>query len=127
MRFMGSDARGLSTIRRREERQAVEMFAHFRHGATRITVILRDLTCLGARIEGVPSLSADEAVSLALPGRKPALAFVAWSNEHCAGLEFAEPMAPGLLESLVSQFAVGTIPASQARPVPSPAFNALAA
>ena len=96
--------------RRREERQAVEMFAHFRHGANRITVMLRDLTCHGARIEGIPLLVQDEAVSLSLPGRKPALAFIAWSNEHCAGLEFAEPMPEVLFETLVSQFAVSRAP-----------------
>lgn len=93
--------------RRREQRRDVEMFAHFRRGVATVTVMLKDLTPSGARIEGVPDLLEDEAVSLALPGRKPALAFVAWSNAHCAGLEFAEPVPVGLFDALVSQFAVG--------------------
>ena len=104
---------------RRETRQEVEMFAHLQRDAHRFTVMLKDLTRHGARIEGVSGLVEDEAVSLALPGRKSALAFVAWSNEHCAGLEFADPLCVEVFDELVGDFAVNRSPAPEAAPSPA--------
>lgn len=69
------------------------MFARLRHGGVATTVMLMDLTRHDARAEGDGSLARDEAVSLGLPGMKLLPAFVAWANEPCAGLEFAEPLA----------------------------------
>lgn len=90
------------------------MLAHFNHGGQRSTVILKDLTCGGARIEGIPGLEVDEAVALTLPGCKPTLAFVAWAGEHAAGLEFAMPLEGRLLEALIAAHAVGVAPPSAA-------------
>ncbi|MBT0668727.1 hypothetical protein HT136_10145 [Novosphingobium profundi] len=90
---------------RREPREHVEMLARFRHNIASSTVMLKDLTRYGARIEGVGGLEADEAVSLALPGRRPALAFVAWANAHCAGLEFADPLDAYVYKELVTRYA----------------------
>ena len=95
-----------STPRRRESRETVEMFAHFRHGAHRCTVMLQDLTRHGARIEGHGALQRDEAIGLALPGLAPVLAFVAWCNGPCAGIEFAEPLRPQQYESLLRDHAL---------------------
>ncbi|MEO0061824.1 MAG: hypothetical protein RLZZ08_384 [Pseudomonadota bacterium] len=81
------------------------MLAHFTHRAMRSTVMLKDLTCGGARIEGITGLEEDEAVSLSLPGCKPMLAFIAWSRGPCAGLEFAEPIEDARLEVLVIEHA----------------------
>ena len=100
-------------VDRRETREQVEMLAKFRRDLVSSTVMLKDLTRFGARIEGVGQLCADEAVSLALPGRRPAMAFVAWSNEHCAGLEFAEPLDGNLFFDLVARYGLG--PAAGAR------------
>ena len=77
---------------RRQARLQVEMFAGLRCGIATNTVMLKDLTRHGARIEGVAGLVAEQPVSLVLPGRRPLIAFVAWANDHCAGLEFAEPL-----------------------------------
>ena len=99
----GSDA---FPVRRREARERVEMLAHLRHGVTRATVMLKDLTRNGARIEGVRGLAEDEAVALALPGRQPSLAWVAWANDHSAGLEFAEPLPGAIFTALVRDFAM---------------------
>jgi hypothetical protein len=92
---------------RRETREQVEMLAKFRRGLVSVTVMLKDLTRFGARIEGVGLLEPDEAVTLALPGCRPAMAFVAWSNEHCAGLEFAEPLDDNVFAALVDQHRLG--------------------
>ena len=103
---------------RSEARREVEMFAHFQRGASRITVMLKDLTHNGARIEGVIGLEQDEAVSLALPGCKPKLAFVAWANDHCAGLEFAEPLRASMFDALVGEYAVNRQPATADKTAP---------
>lgn len=89
---------------RREDRFCVEMMARFRHGVSTVMVMLKDLTTGGARIEGVGRIERDEAVFLTLPGQKPKMAFVAWSNEHGAGIEFADALDADLLSSMVRQF-----------------------
>ncbi len=89
---------------RRHSRRRVEMLARFRRGVASTTVMLKDLTPLGARVEGVGLLESEEVVSLTLPGCRPAMAFVAWANEHCAGLEFLEPLGDGLFGELVAQY-----------------------
>lgn len=96
--------------RRREAREAVEMFAHFRHGARRCTVMLKDLTRHGARIAGHGGLERDEAVGLALPGLVPFLAFVAWCDGASAGLEFAEPIRPQHYDDLLRDHALPAFP-----------------
>ncbi|MCJ2187580.1 hypothetical protein [Novosphingobium beihaiensis] len=92
---------------RRHQRKQVEMMARFRRDLASSTVMLKDLTPFGARIEGIGHLQADEAVSLALPGCRPAMAFVAWANDHCAGLEFAEPLETGVFAELVAHYGLG--------------------
>lgn len=89
---------------RRHARRDVEMLARFRRGVTSMTVMLKDLTPLGARVEGVGLLEEDEIVTLALPGCRPTLAFVAWANAHCAGLEFVEALEDALFDGLVAQY-----------------------
>ncbi|SFF91873.1 hypothetical protein SAMN05518801_103175 [Novosphingobium sp. CF614] len=92
---------------RRQERENVEMMAKFRRDLVSSTVMLKDLTRFGARIEGVGLLETDEAVSLALPGCRPSMAFVAWANDHCAGLEFAEPLDGDIFVDLVARYGLG--------------------
>ncbi|HKR91379.1 hypothetical protein [Novosphingobium sp.] len=92
---------------RQHERAEVEMMAKFRRDLVSTTVLLKDLTRFGARIEGVGQLELDEAVSLALPGCRPSMAFVAWANEHCAGLEFAEPLENSVFADLVARYGLG--------------------
>ncbi len=90
------------------------MMARFRRGVVSNTVMLKDLTRFGARIEGVGQLETDEAVSLALPGCRPSLAFVAWANDHCAGLEFAEPLENTVFTNLVASYGLGQSSAAAA-------------
>jgi hypothetical protein len=89
---------------RRETREPVEMMARFRHGISTVTVMLKDITPHGARVEGVGPLAADDAVFLMLPGLAPKLAFVAWSSGQSAGLEFAEPLDQQVFSGLVADF-----------------------
>lgn len=97
-----------SIFQRRTDRRQVEMIAHLRHDARTILVMLKDLTRFGARIDCAARLNVDEAVSLTMPGGRPALAFVAWSKDHSAGLEFAQPLPMHSLDLLVEAFATGT-------------------
>ena len=90
--------------RRREARRPVEMVARLRLGISTITVILTDLTRHGARIESIGNLEPDDAVSLSLPGMRPMLAFVAWSKEHGAGLEFSEPLSQEAFAELIGTY-----------------------
>jgi hypothetical protein len=90
--------------RRREARQPVEMVARLRLGISTITVMLSDLTPYGARIDGVGNLVPEDAVWLTLPGMRPILAFVAWSKEHGAGLEFGEPLSGQAFAELINSY-----------------------
>jgi len=90
--------------RRSEPRQPVEMVAHLRLGISTITVMLSDLTRYGVRIDGVGNLVPEDAVSLTLPGMRPMLAFVAWSKEHGAGLEFGEPLSQSAFAQLINSY-----------------------
>lgn len=92
---------------RRSERERVEMIAHFRRNLANNAVMLKDLTCFGAKIEGIGHMEPDEAVSLTLPGCRPMLAFVAWADDHSAGLEFADPLQNAVLADLVARFGMG--------------------
>jgi hypothetical protein len=85
-------------------REQVEMMARFRRNIASTTVMLKDLTRFGARVEGVGALEVDEMVTLSLPACRPSLAFVAWANEHCAGLEFVEPLEDRLFAELVARY-----------------------
>lgn len=89
---------------RRETREPVEMMARFRHDIATVTVMLKDITPHGARLEGVGQLEKDDAAFLLLPGLAPKLAFVAWSNGTGAGLEFAEPLDHRVFSRLVADF-----------------------
>ncbi|MFC0205120.1 hypothetical protein [Novosphingobium soli] len=93
--------------RRGHPRTRVEMLAHFRRDLTSTTVVLKDLTPDGARVEGVGALCVDEVVTLALPACRPCLAFVVWANAHCAGLQFLEPLAPALFADIVAKYGLG--------------------
>ncbi|WP_237449492.1 hypothetical protein [Novosphingobium silvae] len=100
----GSIDGGLGEGLRVAEREPVEMMAHFRRGIASTTVMLKDLTPFGARVEGVGALEVDEMITLSLPGCRPSLAFVAWANAHCAGLEFVEPLPAELFADLVAHY-----------------------
>lgn len=91
---------------RRAPRVGIELPVRCKHGATRSTVILKDLNPYGARIEGLEKLRVDEPIYLMLPGLQPKLAFVVWSRDRVSGLEFEHRLHDEVFETLVSEFAI---------------------
>lgn len=93
---------------RRHARERVEMLARFRRDLAINTVVLKDLTPLGARIESVGPLEMDEVITLTLPECRPMIAFVAWANGNGAGLEFVHPLPEDLFAELVAQYGLSS-------------------
>lgn len=93
---------------RRDRRIGFQLPARCRRGPVRTTIMLRDMTTHGARIEGLLGLRIDEALTLYLPGLRPKEAYVAWTSGHSAGLEFDRPLHPEVYFQLVANFAIGT-------------------
>jgi hypothetical protein len=94
------------TAERRAPRVGIELPVRCKHGMERSTVILKDLNLYGARIEGLENLRIDDSIRLMLPGLRPKTAFVVWSRDRVAGLEFEHPLHSTVFETLVSEFAI---------------------
>lgn len=92
--------------KRRAARVGIELPVRCKRGATRSTVMLKDLNPYGARIEGLEKLRVDEPIYLMLPGLQPKLAFVVWSRDRVSGLEFEHRLHDEVFETLVSEFAI---------------------
>lgn len=93
---------------RRAPRIGFELPVRCAYGQTRSTVMLKDMTRFGARIEGLGKAVVDEAVTLLLPGEPAKMAFVVWTGENVAGLEFGEPLCQRAFDRLVRDFAIHT-------------------
>lgn len=91
---------------RRGPRFGIELPVRCKRGASRSTVMLKDLNPYGARIEGLEKLRVDEPIYLMLPGLQPKLAFVVWSRDRVSGLEFEHRLHDNVFETLVSEFAI---------------------
>lgn len=105
---MFEDRDGVENINlRRARRVGFELPVRCKHGVTRSTVMLKDLTTHGARIEGIPRQRIGDIVTLFLPELAPKLAFVAWSEEKTSGLEFELPLHENVFANLVADFAIG--------------------
>lgn len=100
----GSHAEFLNA--RRARRIGFQLPVRCRRGVTRATIILKDLTPQGARIEGLTGLSFDEAITLFLPGLQPKEAYVSWSQGLSAGVEFDAPLPVDTFLRLVEEFAL---------------------
>jgi len=92
---------------RRAPRVGFELMVRYRRGVTRSTAILKDMTTHGAKIEGLGRMELDEPITLLLPGERPCEAYVAWSKDHTAGLEFGDPLHQSVFDRLVADHAVG--------------------
>ena len=92
---------------RRAKRVGFELPVRCKHGLVRSTVMLKDLTTHGARIEGIPPQRIGESVTLFLPGLAPKIAFVVWSEAKTSGLEFELPLHEKVFATLVADFAIG--------------------
>jgi len=110
---------------RTAERHAVELLVRYAWKGLRATVMLRDLTRFGARIEGMEALRKGDGLTLFLPGLPPCDATVAWAMGRAAGLSFDTPLALAGLETLVRDYAPASVqpftPASLPRPAARPA------
>lgn len=89
----------------RAERVSFDMLVRFRFDGYRATTMLKNLTCGGARIEGLEGLRAGDKVTLYLPSLKPKDALVVWTQGGAAGLEFDRPLHPDVFEDLVQHHA----------------------
>jgi hypothetical protein len=92
---------------RRERRMGFELPVRCKHGLVRSTVMLKDLTTHGARIEGIPRQRIGESITLFLPGLAPKTAFVVWSEAKTSGLEFELALHADVFATLVADFAIG--------------------
>jgi PilZ domain len=64
---------------------------------------LLDISNLGCRVEMAEQLTLGESVWLRLPGLESIHAHVAWTRDWTAGLEFAKPLHPAVLEMLLAR------------------------
>jgi len=92
---------------RRAKRVGFELPVRCKHGLIRSTVMLKDLTTHGARIEGIPKQRIGESILLFLPDLSPKTAFVVWSEEKTSGLEFELPLHQNVFATLVADYAIG--------------------
>lgn len=104
---------------RRAERHAIDLLARFAWKGLRGTVLLKDLTHEGARIEGLEGLRQGDGLTLLLPDAPPVEATVAWAVGRAAGLRFDEAIADEELRRIVRDFAAAPLarltPATLAR------------
>jgi len=89
----------------RAERVSFDLPTRLRFGPLRAPTLLRNLTCGGARVEGLDGLRAGDKVTLYLPSLKPKTATVAWAEGVLVGLEFDRPLHPDIFEDLVHHHA----------------------
>lgn len=96
---------------RRATRIGVELPVRCKHGLIRSTVMLKDLTPFGARIEGIGHQREGEPITLMLPGLARAMtAFVMWSESTASGLEFDTPLGADDFAALIADYAIGQMP-----------------
>ena len=88
----------------RAERVSFDMPVRARHDGLRTTIWLKNLTCGGARVEGIGGLRAGDELTLFVPTLKPKTARVAWVVGHAIGLEFDRPLHPDVFEGLVLHY-----------------------
>lgn len=99
-----------SAIQRRAARIGFELPVRCKHGLTRSTVMLKDMTRFGARIEGLIAPIEGELVSLLLPDEPARMAFVMWSSGRSAGVEFGDPLPQRVFDALIRDYAIGATP-----------------
>ena len=96
--------------KRRAPRVGFELPVRCKNGLSRTTVMLKDMTRFGARIEGINATEIGEAITLLLPGQSALTAFIVWIHGRTSGLEFAAPLLPETFDTLISDYAIGRTP-----------------
>lgn len=89
----------------RAERISFDLMVRYRRGNVRGPMLLKNLTCGGARVEGIENLRCGDKVVLCLPSLKAKEATVVWVSGASAGLEFDRPLHPDIFEGLVQRHA----------------------
>ena len=99
---------GPSVLReRRAERVACDLLVRYAWKGLRATVMLKDLTRFGARIEGIAALRQGDGLTLLLPALPATDATVAWTAGSTAGLLFERPLDHAEFAALLRDFACG--------------------
>lgn len=88
---------------RRADRRSFYAEIQFRRGIKRAVVKLRDISELGARVNGVFLVHENDSFYLTLPGLAPIEARVAWVTAFEFGCEFMQPLNPVILESIINR------------------------
>lgn len=95
----------------REDRHAVDLLARYAWKGLRGTVLLKDLTRHGARIEGLEGLRQGDGLTLLLPDAPAVEVVVAWAMGRASGLRFEQPIAGEALGRIVRDFAAAPMAA----------------
>lgn len=88
---------------RRAERATVDATIQFRSGARRASVKVTDISPLGAHINGIFLVRVDDRFFLTIPGLEAIEARVAWIADFAFGCEFARPLSPVVLETVIQR------------------------
>jgi len=87
-------------IQPRAERISFDMLVRYRNLGNRATVLLKNLTTGGARVEGIEGLRYGDMITLLLPSLKPKDAYVVWVKGQSAGIAFERPLHPNVFATL---------------------------
>lgn len=88
---------------RKADRRAFDASVEFRAKNRRATVKVRDISTHGARIAAIHLLRLGDRFFFKLPLLEPIEAHVAWADEFELGCEFAHPLHPGVLETILAR------------------------
>lgn len=92
------------TSGRRERRQAAEGSVGLRQpGERKYPASIFDVSTKGCRIELTKTMPVDSRVWVELPGLESLSGTVRWTDGWVAGVEFARPLHPAVLELIVSR------------------------
>ncbi|MFM5932278.1 MAG: PilZ domain-containing protein [Novosphingobium sp.] len=94
-----------ATQLRRADRVAFDLMVKYRLWGYRGTIVLKDMTPFGARIEGLSDVRMGDEITLLLPGLQPKLSTVVWADGHSAGVEFDHPLHGEVFKALVKDYA----------------------
>ena len=93
------------TYLRRAERVAFDLLVRYRLWGFRGTIMMKDMTPFGARIEGLADIRMGDEITLLLPGLQPKNATVVWAEGTSAGVEFDYPLHEEVFKALVRDYA----------------------
>jgi len=96
---------------RRADRHAIDLLTRYAWKGLRGTVLLKDLTADGARIEGLEALRQGDGLTLLLPDAPPVEATVCWALGRAAGLRFDVAIASDELARIIRDFAPAALAA----------------